>query len=281
LGGVAAAPVRVTVYLTVEQVLDFHQRLAGGGPVLDLAVITAAVMRPQLGFGGHDAHPTMQEKAAALLHGLASTQGFEDGNKRTAWIATVTFLELNGVEVPEVPVIDAEVLVCAVAVSAWTDRTVSKAAEWLEEHTKAAPGAMVGWLRQHDAVLDDLGHALLGATGSAGAAGDALAADPSSARTAEALEAVAIRAEGFVAVISRGFSLPPMPDPETERHFRLALARWGDAAEDLRQAAAQGDSVAVRRSAAELEGGTDEFYRAAAALRRATGQPPDPQNPHT
>lgn len=124
----------MTRYLTVDQVLDFHERHGGGGPVRDLDVITSAVMRPQLGFGGHGAHPTLTEKAAALLHGLASTQGFEDGNKRTAWIAMVAFLDLNGEELPDVPVIDAEVFAMAVAVSAWSDGTVAKATEWLQQH---------------------------------------------------------------------------------------------------------------------------------------------------
>lgn len=129
----------MTLYLTLEQVLDYHDRLAGGGPVRDREVIASAVARPQLGFGGHEAHATLGEKAAALLHGLASTQGFEDGNKRTAWIAAVAFLDLNGVELADVPVIEAEAFAMAVAVSAWSDRTVAKAAEWLTAQIAKSP----------------------------------------------------------------------------------------------------------------------------------------------
>jgi death on curing protein len=34
-------------------------------------------------------------QAAALAHGIAETQPFIDGNKRTALVAMLTFLELN------------------------------------------------------------------------------------------------------------------------------------------------------------------------------------------
>lgn len=117
-------------YLSVEQVIDLHDLAAGASPVLDLGTLTSAVLRPQAGFGGQDAHPNLFDKAAGLLHGLASTQSFEDGNKRAAWVATVVFLEVNGHELPDIPEIEAEAFVMAVAVSAWTDRTLEKAAEW-------------------------------------------------------------------------------------------------------------------------------------------------------
>ena len=35
-------------------------------------------------------------QAAVLAHGIAETQPFVDGNKRTALVAMLTFLELNG-----------------------------------------------------------------------------------------------------------------------------------------------------------------------------------------
>ncbi len=38
----------------------------------------------------------MALQAAVLAHGMAETQPFIDGNKRTALISMLTFLELNG-----------------------------------------------------------------------------------------------------------------------------------------------------------------------------------------
>jgi death on curing protein len=38
-------------------------------------------------------------QAAVLAHGIAETQPFLDGNKRTALVAMLTFLEINGYRV--------------------------------------------------------------------------------------------------------------------------------------------------------------------------------------
>ena len=46
-----------------------------------------------------DAYPTIELKAAALLHSLARNHPLVDGNKRLSWLAVVVFLDLNGCEV--------------------------------------------------------------------------------------------------------------------------------------------------------------------------------------
>lgn len=53
---------------------------------------------PFAGFGNQEVFPTLIEKAARLAYGIAEAQAFNDGNKRLAWLSTVVFLELNGVE---------------------------------------------------------------------------------------------------------------------------------------------------------------------------------------
>lgn len=45
---------------------------------------------------GDDAFPTVMEKAAVLLHGVARNHPFIDGNKRTAWLCCVVFLRDHG-----------------------------------------------------------------------------------------------------------------------------------------------------------------------------------------
>ncbi len=45
---------------------------------------------------GEEAYPSIWEKAAALLQSLACNHGFVDGNKRTAWVAAMAFLDQNG-----------------------------------------------------------------------------------------------------------------------------------------------------------------------------------------
>ena len=44
-------------------------------------------MRPQTGLGTIDKYPTIEQKAAALLHSLIKNHAFHNGNKRTALVA--------------------------------------------------------------------------------------------------------------------------------------------------------------------------------------------------
>lgn len=123
-------------YLSVDQVVRANLRDGGpGAGVRDLGVIEAAVARPSAGFGGQEAHPGLFDKAAALLHGLASTQGFHDGNKRAAWTAVHAFLELNGRQIHDMPTVEAETFVLAVSTNLLS---LSKIAEWLLTATGGA-----------------------------------------------------------------------------------------------------------------------------------------------
>lgn len=53
--------------------------------------------------------------AAALLHGIAARQVFENGNKRTAWVAALTLLELNGIDIGTVETVQSDMFVRAAA----------------------------------------------------------------------------------------------------------------------------------------------------------------------
>jgi death-on-curing protein len=83
------------VYPTVAEVKEFHKQLSdefGGTPdLLDEGRLEAAVLRPQTGYYG-----TLIEEAAALMESLANNHPFLDGNKRTSFAVTDTFLRLNG-----------------------------------------------------------------------------------------------------------------------------------------------------------------------------------------
>ena len=82
-------------YLTLEDVLGLVNAL-GAGPVRDLGLLDSACHRPQAGFFGQEAYPTLSGKAAALMHSFASNHALVDGNKRLALLATVVFLRVNG-----------------------------------------------------------------------------------------------------------------------------------------------------------------------------------------
>ena len=88
------------IYLTTDEVVRLHGLLiqqSGGSPgVRDRGLVDSAVYQPRATFGGHELHPTLAEKAAALGYSLAMNHAFVDGNKRIAHAALEVFLVLNG-----------------------------------------------------------------------------------------------------------------------------------------------------------------------------------------
>ena len=88
----------MTIYLTVVEVLAMHvdqiERYGGSHGVRDPGLLEAAIYRPQTGY-----YSDVIEEAAALWESLAQNHPFVDGNKRTAFAATYTFLAINGARV--------------------------------------------------------------------------------------------------------------------------------------------------------------------------------------
>ena len=85
-------------YLSVDDVLVFHDdqlgRYGGASGIRDMGQLQAALFRPQTGYY----HDLIQE-AAALWESLSQNHPFVDGNKRTAFAVTDTFLLINGLEI--------------------------------------------------------------------------------------------------------------------------------------------------------------------------------------
>jgi death on curing protein len=90
----------VTVYLSLEQVLELHRlqvrSFGGSGGLRDRGALEAALGRPQATFGGEDLYPDAEAKAAASLHSLVMNHPFVDGNKRIGASAAELFLNVNG-----------------------------------------------------------------------------------------------------------------------------------------------------------------------------------------
>ena len=85
------------IYLTLAELVHVAERTLGGEvPVRDHGLLQSALARPQASAFGSDAYPTLEEKAAALLHSLARNHALVDGNKRLALAATIAFLGING-----------------------------------------------------------------------------------------------------------------------------------------------------------------------------------------
>jgi death-on-curing protein len=85
----------VTEYLSIVEVLAMHEdqiaRYGGAAGLRDPGQLEAALFRPQTGY-----YADLIEEAAALWESLSQNHPFVDGNKRTAFAATYTFLTLNG-----------------------------------------------------------------------------------------------------------------------------------------------------------------------------------------
>lgn len=88
-----------TVYLSGAAVLYIHDHVlaafGGSGGIRDEGALKAAIERPRAMFAGQELHPTLYEKAAALLESLCQNHPFVDGNKRVAYTAAGLFLQQN------------------------------------------------------------------------------------------------------------------------------------------------------------------------------------------
>lgn len=87
----------MTEFLGLDDLLLIAEIAVGGEVgVRDHGLLASALARPQTTVFGEDAYPELHMKAAALLHSLARNHALVDGNKRLAWLATYTFLDING-----------------------------------------------------------------------------------------------------------------------------------------------------------------------------------------
>jgi death-on-curing protein len=117
-------------YLALADVLAIHddqlETYGGAGGLRDHGALDAALYRAQSGY-----YADLIEEAAALWESLAQSHPFVDGNKRTAFAATYTFLAINGARI----VADA-------------DETYAFIAGLYEEHAFTLD-RLAPWLRQH------------------------------------------------------------------------------------------------------------------------------------
>jgi death-on-curing protein len=80
-------------YLRVESLLAYIDDK--GWIIADFGRLDSALARPRAGYGDYDAYPTVELKAAALLHSVVCDHALVDGNKRLGVIALMAFLDLN------------------------------------------------------------------------------------------------------------------------------------------------------------------------------------------
>jgi death on curing protein len=121
-------------YLSVDQVVSLHQQIIGhltDVGVRDFRALETAVARPGTTFETEDLYPTVETKAAALLHGLAIASPFLDAGRETALLAAECFLIANGVTLHATDR-DLERLGAAVASG---EMSVDALAIWIRQRT--------------------------------------------------------------------------------------------------------------------------------------------------
>ena len=67
--------------------------------IKDVSLFLSALNEPRQTFGGKDLYPDVLTKAAAYLRSFALNHAFHNGNKRTALMATIIFLQENGYDI--------------------------------------------------------------------------------------------------------------------------------------------------------------------------------------
>jgi death-on-curing protein len=129
------------------RVYEIHEVIiaeTGGLPGLrDLNLLHSAVARPFATFDGQDLYPAVFDKAAALFHSLIKNHPFMDGTKRTAFAATLYFLNQSGQPLPETFPTNSVVEFC-VAVAEENMRL--SAGENVQRHSIAN---IAEWFRKH------------------------------------------------------------------------------------------------------------------------------------
>ncbi|GFH43363.1 death-on-curing (DOC) family protein [Lactococcus hodotermopsidis] len=118
------------IYLN-QQVVTTVNGLTYG--VLSDSSLEMIIEQPQQIVFGQELYPTIWLKAAFILQKIAKKHAFRDGNKRTAIMASLVFLAINGYQpIKDDLINNADDFVLSVTNSPDTEATMLEIARWLE-----------------------------------------------------------------------------------------------------------------------------------------------------
>ena len=135
-------------YMTSDDIMRVHHALvrafadtpdpiAPSGARLG-GLVESASGRPKTSLGNREKYPTLELKAASLLHSLITSHPFHNGNKRTGLVSTLAFLEGNGqrFDAQDDELFDFTLAVAnkSGAFADPADDAVAAIAQWLEFH---------------------------------------------------------------------------------------------------------------------------------------------------
>ena len=124
------------IWIDAADAAAYHAELltehGGSAGLRDRGLLESALARPQNLAAYGD--PTAFELAAAYAFGIAKNHPFVDGNKRVAFVASVTFLELNDWQFVAAEE-DAAIAFLGLAGGKVTEQDLSR---WLEARSRKA-----------------------------------------------------------------------------------------------------------------------------------------------
>lgn len=151
-------------WLSVEEVLGIHHALVEDFSRTDDPLeppgtrsddlLASAVFRPQTSIGGELKYPTVETSAAALLHSLILNHPFHNGNKRSALVAMLVFLDENGLvptchedELFKLVLLVAQHRIVDSRLRDLPDREVLAIADWLCKRVRLVEGGdhLIQW----------------------------------------------------------------------------------------------------------------------------------------
>jgi death-on-curing protein len=123
------------VWLLEELVLAVHEaQLAEHGGlsgIRDRGLLQSALSRPKNLYAYGESTISLNRLAAAYGFNVVKNHAFNDGNKRTAWLACAVFLELNGQKV----IAEQTAVVKIMLRAAGNNLTEEEFVEWLDQQT--------------------------------------------------------------------------------------------------------------------------------------------------
>lgn len=122
----------MTDYLTFVEAITIHadqiERYGGSDGIRDQGALEAALYRPKTGY-----YQDVLEEAAALWESMSQNHPFLDGNKRTAFAVTYTFLIINGLAINAEA---GEVYEFVITLYAQGDFNFEQLSKWLRDNTR-------------------------------------------------------------------------------------------------------------------------------------------------
>ncbi|HRX49660.1 MAG TPA: type II toxin-antitoxin system death-on-curing family toxin [Spirochaetota bacterium] len=92
-------------FLTLAEVVEIHKNqiaLYGGEQgIRDYNLLSSAIYIPQSTFDGKYLHGSLFDMAGAYLFHICQNHPFIDGNKRTALVCALVFLDFNGINIDD------------------------------------------------------------------------------------------------------------------------------------------------------------------------------------